>query len=62
MGKVMSVVTSAMSLGIPIGMLIAGPVAEAIGVDGWMIWAGAGMMAVGVGSYLWTRKFERPGR
>ena len=62
MGKVMSLVTSAMSLGIPIGMLIAGPVAEAIGVDGWMIWAGVGMMVVGVGSYLWTREFERSGR
>jgi DHA3 family macrolide efflux protein-like MFS transporter len=62
MGKVMSLVTSAMSLGIPIGMLIAGPVAEAIGVDGWMIWAGVGMMVVGAGSYLWTREFERSGR
>jgi len=62
MGKVMSLVTSAMSLGIPIGMLIAGPVAEAIGVDGWMIWAGVGMLVVGVASYLWTREFDRSGR
>jgi DHA3 family macrolide efflux protein-like MFS transporter len=62
MGKVMSLVTSAMSLGIPIGMLIAGPFAEAIGVDGWMIWAGAGMMVLGVGSCLWTREFDRSGR
>jgi len=47
MGKVISLVTSAMSLGIPIGMIIAGPVAEAVGVNNWMIIAGILMLLVG---------------
>jgi DHA3 family macrolide efflux protein-like MFS transporter len=59
MGKVMSLVTSAMSLGVPLGMLVAGPVAATIGLNDWMIVAGAGMALVGVGSYLGTRSFDR---
>ncbi len=62
MGRVMSLVTSAMSLGVPLGLLIAGPLAETIGVDRWMTFAGIGMLAVGFASYVATRKFEDLGR
>ena len=55
MGKVISLVTSVMSLGIPIGMIIAGPVAEAVGVNNWMIIAGILMLLVGFLSFILTR-------
>jgi hypothetical protein len=37
-----------MSLGIPIGMIIAGPAAELIGVNQWMIVIGLLMLCVGI--------------
>jgi DHA3 family macrolide efflux protein-like MFS transporter len=55
MGKVISLVTSVMSLGIPVGMIIAGPVAEAIGVNNWMLMAGILMLLVGFLSLVLTR-------
>lgn len=58
LGKVISSVTSVMSLGFPLGMLIAGPVAEAVGVNNWMIIAGLLMFLVGVLSFLLTRTTE----
>jgi MFS transporter, DHA3 family, macrolide efflux protein len=47
-GKVISLVTSMMSLGIPAGMIIAGPAAELIGVNQWMIVIGFLMLCVGI--------------
>ncbi|MRS05046.1 MFS transporter [bacterium] len=54
MGKVISLVTSLISLGIPIGMIIAGPVAEMVGVNHWMIIAGILMLLVGLLGLVWT--------
>jgi MFS transporter, DHA3 family, macrolide efflux protein len=59
LGKVISFVTSVMSLGIPIGMLISGPVAEIIGVNQWMRIAGILMLCVGLLS-LWITRAEQP--
>jgi DHA3 family macrolide efflux protein-like MFS transporter len=59
MGKVISLVTSVMSLGIPIGMIIAGPVAEAVGVNNWMIIAGILMLLVGFFSLVLTRTMKK---
>jgi MFS transporter, DHA3 family, macrolide efflux protein len=59
LGKVISFVTSMMSLGIPIGMVIAGPVAEIIGVNQWMAIAGIMMLCVGLLS-LWITRAEQP--
>ncbi len=59
MGKVISLVTSVMSLGIPIGMIIAGPVAEAVGVNNWMIIAGILMLLVGFLSLVWTGTIKK---
>ncbi|MBM7614495.1 MFS transporter [Alkaliphilus hydrothermalis] len=58
LGKVISLVTSVMSFAAPVGMFIAGPVTEVIGISHWMIYAGILMLFVGVLSYLLTRKFD----
>lgn len=40
LGKVIATVTSLISLGVPLGMAVAGPVAELIGISLWMVGAG----------------------
>jgi DHA3 family macrolide efflux protein-like MFS transporter len=45
-GRVFSVVGSFASAMAPIGMAIAGPVADAIGVHGWFVLAGASCIAM----------------
>jgi DHA3 family macrolide efflux protein-like MFS transporter len=47
-GRVFSVVGSACSAMAPIGMAIAGPAADAIGVHGWFILAGVSCIAMAV--------------
>lgn len=59
LGKVISLITSVMSIGIPLGMVIAGPVAEAIGIKNWMIIAGITMLLVGFLSLVLTRTTDR---
>jgi DHA3 family macrolide efflux protein-like MFS transporter len=58
LGKVISLVTSVMSFGAPVGMFIAGPVSEFIGVSNWMICAGVIMIFIGLLCYFLTRKFD----
>jgi DHA3 family macrolide efflux protein-like MFS transporter len=58
LGKVISLITSLMSFAAPIGMFIAGPVSEIIGINNWMIYAGILMLIVGSLCYLLTRKFD----
>lgn len=55
-GKVLSLVHSAISLGVPLGMMIAGPVTEAIGINRWLVGVGVLMLGVGTISYLLTRE------
>jgi DHA3 family macrolide efflux protein-like MFS transporter len=59
LGKVISTVTSIISIGIPFGMFVAGPIAEQVGVGTWMIGAGIILALIGTLSYLWTRQFDR---
>lgn len=59
LGKVISLVTSVMSFAAPIGMFIAGPAAEIIGISNWMIFAGILMLFVGVLCYFLTREFDK---
>ena len=59
LGKVIAFMTSMMSLAAPIGMLIAGPTVELIGVTNWMMVAGITMMIIGGINYLLTRPFDR---
>lgn len=58
LGKVMSLMTSALSFAAPIGMFIAGPVAEMIGVSNWMLGAGILIIITGALAYLLTREFD----
>lgn len=58
MGKVISLITSVMSFAAPVGMFIAGPVSQIIGVSNWMISAGVLMLFVGSICYLLTREFD----
>lgn len=58
LGKVLSFITSIMSFAAPVGMFIAGPIAEIIGVSNWMILAGLIMILVGFMSYRLTREFD----
>ncbi|MBC8570341.1 MFS transporter [Zongyangia hominis] len=59
MGKVISLITSAMCLATPIGMFLAGPAAEAMGIDAWFGACGAFVVLTGVICYLVTRKYDR---
>lgn len=58
LGKVISLVTSVMSFAAPVGMFIAGPVSEMIGVNLWMMIAGVLMLAIGILNYFLTREFD----
>ncbi len=60
MGKVISLITSVMSFAAPIGMFIAGPVSEKIGISNWMICAGILMLMNGLLCFLLTRRFDEP--
>ncbi|MBL4934560.1 MFS transporter [Clostridium sp. YIM B02515] len=60
LGKVISLVTSVMSFAAPVGIFIAGPISEIIGVINWMICAGIVMIFVGLLCYFLTREFDTP--
>jgi DHA3 family macrolide efflux protein-like MFS transporter len=58
LGKVISLVTSVMSLAAPVGMFIAGPVSSLLGISRWMIIAGILMLIVGALCYILTREYD----
>uniref|UniRef100_N2ABT0 Major facilitator superfamily (MFS) profile domain-containing protein n=1 Tax=Eubacterium plexicaudatum ASF492 TaxID=1235802 RepID=N2ABT0_9FIRM len=58
MGKVISLLSTAMTLATPFGLLLAGPVSEIIGVERWFVSSGILMMAAGVFCLLRTKKFD----
>ena len=45
MGKVFSLLMTAMTWAMPVGLLISGPVSEAVGIDQWFLWSGVAMIA-----------------
>lgn len=59
LGKVISTITSIISLGIPLGMFVAGPIAQQVGVGTWMVGTGIVLTLIGALSYLGTRGFDR---
>lgn len=61
MGKVFSLLTTAMMLATPFGLLFAGPLSEAIGVDRWFACSGLLMAATGIACFLATRKYDMQG-
>ena len=58
MGKVFSFLMTAMTLSMPIGLLIAGPIVEAIGVNTWFFWSGAALMADALLCRLLTQPYD----
>jgi DHA3 family macrolide efflux protein-like MFS transporter len=60
LGKVISLVTSVMSFAAPVGMFIAGPISDIIGVNNWMIFAGIVMIIVSLLTHFLTREFDHP--
>jgi DHA3 family macrolide efflux protein-like MFS transporter len=58
LGKVLSLITSVMSFAAPVGMFIAGPTSEIIGINNWMILAGFLMILTGIMSYVLTKEYE----
>ena len=59
LGKVISTVTSIISLGIPLGLFVAGPISERAGVGTWMSGAGIILTIIGILSFFWTRGLAR---
>lgn len=59
MGKVFSMLTAAMTLATPVGLILAGPISEAVGVH--LFFAGSGflMAVVGIVCFFSTRKYDR---
>lgn len=58
MGKVFSMMMSLMTWAMPLGLLIAGPVTEIIGVDRWFFWSGAALILTGVLFRMRTRRYD----
>lgn len=58
MGKVFSMLGSAMTLATPVGLLLAGPVSEAVGVEVWFAGSGVLLAATGAVCYVLTRKYD----
>lgn len=52
LGRVMSVVNSMMLIATPLGLLIAGPGAEIIGVARWFLISGTGIVVIGFVCFL----------
>jgi DHA3 family macrolide efflux protein-like MFS transporter len=59
MGKVFSFFMTANMVAMPFGLLIAGPVSEAIGVDKWFLWSGVIMTIVGIICYFVSRQYDK---
>lgn len=58
MGKVFSLLMTAMTFSMPIGLLIAGPVVEAVGLNTWFFWSGVALIANALFCFLLTRRYD----
>ncbi|MGI6665441.1 MAG: MFS transporter [Christensenellaceae bacterium] len=59
LGKVNALLISISSLTAPLGLLIAGPVPDTIGVSQWFFYSGIALAIIGAIGYLITRKDEQ---
>ena len=59
MGKVFSLLMTAMTVAMPIGLLVAGPAVEAVGVDTWFFWSGVAMIGAAILCGVLTRKYDQ---
>jgi len=51
-GRVFTVLVSGAGAMVPLGLAIAGPLADALGVRVWFVAAGIAMVAMGVGAFF----------
>lgn len=58
MGKVFSMLTTAMTLATPFGLILAGPISEAIGVHLWFAGSGILMAVIGIICFFSTRRYS----
>ncbi|MEL7623809.1 MAG: MFS transporter [Clostridiales bacterium] len=58
MGKVFSLMMTGMTLAMPIGLLLAGPVSQFFGVDLWFFWSGIALAATGVLCGIMTWRYD----
>ncbi|MGI6664709.1 MAG: MFS transporter [Christensenellaceae bacterium] len=58
MGKVFSLMMAAMTLSMPIGLLVAGPLSEIIGVDKWFFWSGVALILTAVFCRIRTKPYD----
>ncbi len=59
MGKVFSLLMTAMTISMPIGLLVAGPVVEIIGVNTWFFWSGVALIADAILCRFLTRRYDQ---
>lgn len=59
LGKVLSLLTTAMMLAMPFGLVVAGPVSDAVGIDNWFFWSGIAMAFTGLLCWGMTRRFDK---
>ena len=59
MGKVFSLLMTAMTVAMPIGLLVAGPAVEAVGVDTWFFWSGVAMIGAAILCCVINRKYDQ---
>lgn len=62
LGKVLSIIMTAMSLAMPAGLVIAGPVSETIGVARWFVYSGLAIIVVGFVTWLVSKKYDVPAK
>lgn len=58
MGKVFSLLMTAMTLAMPFGLIIAGPVVEIIGINTWFFYSGIALLVVSVFCRISTRRYD----
>ena len=58
LGRVFSLLTSAASLAMPLGLVISGPLAEKFGVEKWFIICGIGIIIVAFSAFFLPNSME----
>lgn len=59
LGKVLSLLMTAMTLAMPFGLLVAGPAVELFGADTWFFWSGAALIANAIICRMLTRRYDK---
>jgi DHA3 family macrolide efflux protein-like MFS transporter len=59
MGKVFSLLMTAMTLSMPIGLLVAGPVVEVVGVSTWFFWTGVALILDAILCRALTHRYDQ---